>query len=106
MEALYQVSTEREELYICRLMEGLRVPLLVQPVYIEDGVPTESDIAVKVRVLKGGRSGGLPGMSAEDLKGWLREATQKNYPVRRQWELVVRIVQRKFGDGTPQEDLT
>ena len=30
MEVLYQVSTERAELYICKPPEGLRVPLLVQ----------------------------------------------------------------------------
>ena len=40
-------------------------------------------------------------MRAEDLKGWLREATRKKFPVRRQWELVVRLVHLTFEDRTP-----
>ena len=50
----------------------------MRPADIVDGVPTEAEIAVTVRGMKGGKAGGLLGMCAEDLKGWLKEATRKN----------------------------
>ena len=50
----------------------------MRPADIVDGVPMEAEIAVTVRGMKGGRAGGLLGMCAEDLKGWLKEATRKN----------------------------
>ena len=55
--------------------------------------------------MKGGRAGGLSGMRTEDLKGWLWEATRKKELVRRSWELLVILLQRKFGDGTTPEEL-
>ena len=55
-----------------------------------------------VRGLKRGVLGGLSGMRAEDLKGWLQEASREKNPVRRQWQLLVRIVKRTFEDGVVQ----
>ena len=71
MEALDEVTVERSELYRCRPLEVLRVPLLVRQVGIEDGIPTEAELAEVARELKGGRSGGPLGMRIEDFKGWL-----------------------------------
>ena len=70
-EALDQVSTEKTDIYRCRLPEGLWALLLVQPADIYDGIPTEVVIAVVVRGLKVGRTGFPLVMSAEGLKGWL-----------------------------------
>ena len=39
---LYRIATERAELYRCRTPEGLRVPILVFPEELEDGVPEEA----------------------------------------------------------------
>ena len=72
---------------------------------IEDGVPTEAEVAAEVRVLKGGIVGCPSGMRAEDLKGWVLEATHKKEPVRIWWELVVIFVQRIFGDRTSLAEL-
>ena len=99
------MTAEREELYRCRTQEGLRVPLLVRQSDIKDGVPTEAEVAVTVRVLKGGRAGGPTSIRAEDLSGWLQEATRKKEPVRRMWKLLLRLVQWTFGDRNPPEEL-
>ena len=104
-EALDQVSTDRADLYRCRTPEGLRVPLLVCQSDIKDGLTTEAEVSVPVRVLEGSIAGGPPGMRTEDLKGWIMEATCKKEPVRRWGELVVRLVQRNCADGTPLEEL-
>ena len=50
--------------------------------------------------LKGRRAWVPPGMCVEDLKGWLREAKRENDPANRRWELVGRLVQMAFSDGT------
>ena len=71
LEALDEVSTERAELYRCRPPEVLRVPILVRQSDIEDGIPTEAELGITVKVLKGVRVWGAPGMRAEDLKEWL-----------------------------------
>ena len=60
--ALDKVIVERVELYMCRLPEGLRVSLLVLQAYIEDGIPTEAEVAESVRGLKGG-SVGVPSVT-------------------------------------------
>ena len=97
---------ERVELYRCRPPEGLQVPLLVRQSNIEDGMPTEAEVAEAVRVLKGVRAGGLSGMHTNESKGWLQEATRKKEPVRRWWDLLVRLLQKMSREGTPLEELT
>ena len=57
-----------------------------------------------VRVMKGGRAGDPPVMRAEDLNVWLWESTRKKELVRRRWDIVVILVQRTLGDGTPPSD--
>ena len=41
------------------------------PSDIDDSVPTEDDISEAVKKLRRNRSGGLSGIRAEHLKGWL-----------------------------------
>ena len=55
--------------------------------------------------LKGSRAEGPPGISAEDLRGRLREATRTKALARKGWELLMRLVHRTFGDRTPPEEL-
>ena len=104
-EALEKVTTERADIYICRPLEGMRVPLMVQSAEVDDGIPLELEIELAVRSLKGGRAGGLLIMCAEDMKGCQQEKNRKKYPVRRRWEIVIRLVQMAFRDNTLPEDL-
>ena len=104
-EGLDQVTTERVEIYRCRLPEGLWVILLVQLEEVDDGIPSEAEIELAVRGLKRGRASGLSGMHTEDLKGWLQEYNCNKYLVRKQWELLVILINLKFGDETLLEEL-
>ena len=72
---------------------------------IKDGIPMEAEVAEAVWGLKVGRAEGPSGMRVEYLKGWLREAAHTKAPVSRRWELLARLVQRKFRDGYPPEEL-
>ena len=75
-ENLDRIVTERADLFRCIPPEGLRVTILVFLVEVEYRVPEEADISQAVRSLKGGRAGYPLGMRAEDLKGWLWEASR------------------------------
>ena len=94
-----RIATEREELYRCRPPEGIQVTILVTPAVVDNGFPEETETEQAVIGLKGGRAGGLSIMRAEDLKVWLWEASWGNNPVRRQWQLLVRIIQMKLEYG-------
>ena len=55
-------------------------------------VPTKGvDIAVAVRRIQTGQAGGPSGMTAENLKAWIREAARKKYPEREHWDKLVSI---------------
>ena len=97
---------ERVYLYRCSIPEGLRVTTLVTPVAVDDKITSEAEIEQAVRDLKKGRAIRPSGMSVEDLKGCLQEATQERNPVWIQWQLVVQLIQRSLGDGTLTEELT
>ena len=104
-EHLDRIATERADIYRYRPPAGLRVPITVTPAEADDGVPEEAKIEQAVRGLKGGREGGLYGMRTEDLKGWLREASQEKNPVRRWWRLLVRLIHRTFKDGVAPKEV-
>ena len=63
-------------------------------------------MAQAVWYLKRGRAGGPSGMSAEDLKGWLREASRETEPVKHWWKLMVRLIQKTFEDKGMLEEVT
>ena len=63
----------REEIYRCPPPARLKVPILVQPVKVNDELPTEVEFELAVRALKVGRAGGLSVMRVEDLKGLSKE---------------------------------
>ena len=44
-------------------------PILIQPAAVNDNVPTEAEVKLAVRGLKGGRVGGPSRMIDEELKG-------------------------------------
>ena len=71
---------------------------------IKDDIPTEMEVGTAVKEKNGDRRGVPSGMCEEDLKGWLQEATRKKELVRRRWDIVVILVQRTLGDGTPPSD--
>ena len=77
----------------------------MQRAAVNDKIPAESDIEMAVRVLKGGRAGRPPGMIEEDLKGWHKEAKREKYSKGISWELVVRLIQVVFRDGTVPEEI-
>ena len=102
-EHLDRITTERAEIYRCRPPEELHGTILVTPSEVEDRVPEESEVAQKVRRLKGGRVGGPSGMCEEDLKGWLWESSWEKKLVKCRWQLLVRLIQRTFEDGVVPE---
>ena len=98
-EHLDRIATERDDIYRCRPPEGLRVPIMVTPAAVDNIFPKEAHIKQAVRNLKGGRASDPSGMQAENIKGWLREASREKKLVRRRWRLLVRLIQRTLKDG-------
>ena len=80
-EKMDSIHTKRAELYRCRPPDGIRIPILVMPETVEHRIPGEEEVEQAVRSIKRGRSGGLLGMRAEDLKELLREASREKDPV-------------------------
>ena len=91
-EHLEFISVERAEIYRCRTPEGICVPILVTPSEVENGVPKEAEVAQLVWKFKGGRAGRLLDMWAEDLKGWLREASRDKNQMKSRWRLLVSLI--------------
>ena len=91
-ERLESIATERAEIYKCRPPEGLQVPILVTMEAVEDRILGEEKVAQAVQSLKRVRAGGLLGMMAEDLKGWLRELSRETDPVTYWWRLLVQLI--------------
>ena len=56
-EEVDNIKMARAGLYMCRLPEGLKVPILVRKIDIKDGIPTEAEVAEAVQGLKQGRVG-------------------------------------------------
>ena len=79
-EVLYQESAVRAELYICQPPAKLKVPILVQPLAVNDDVPTEEEVEMAVQWLKGGRVGGTLGMRVEELNRWRMEDNWEKDP--------------------------
>ena len=78
-DSLEDQTVEREELYAERTSPGDLIPINVEPYVIQDGTPTESEIASVVRgKLRNGRAGGASGLKAEHIKGWLRGADEED----------------------------
>ena len=61
-----------------------------------DDTPEGEDIKVEVRRLQMGQAGGSLGMREEQLKFWLREATQENYSDTRCWDKLASVTKLLF----------
>ena len=48
--------------------------------YVNDEIIEEAEIEISVLCLKGGISGGLPGMHAKDLEGWQQKSKREKDP--------------------------
>ena len=105
-EHLNRIAMERADIYRCIPPEGLRVSIIMMPAAVDDGLLEEANIDQSVRGLKGGRAGSLSGIQAYDLKRWLRETSLEKNPVRRQWWLLVKLIQRMLEDGVMTEEVT
>jgi hypothetical protein len=64
-------TAERIELYMRRDPPGEPLPINIDPMPVNDGMPSEGEIRVAVAGLSNGHAGGLLGMRAEDVKAWL-----------------------------------
>ena len=62
---------EQVDLYSYVSSQGENILVTVAPVEVDDSVPTEDKIEDALKKLRRNRSGGLSGMQAEHLKGWL-----------------------------------
>ena len=82
-------------------------------------VPTEDEIEEAVKKMRRNRSGGMSGMRAEHLKGWLvaskrgKRATEKGEENTEgeeegvpHWENLVELVQMTFQEGELAEEAT
>ena len=66
--ALERIKADRVELYSYVSPLGKNIPISVQPLLVDDSVPTEDKIKWAVTRLRNHHSGDLSGMRAEHLK--------------------------------------
>ena len=72
--SLYQITTERVDLYCHVPPLGENIPVYFEPFLVEESVPMEDEIKWVVKKIHNHHSGGPSGMQVEQLKGWLVEA--------------------------------
>ena len=80
------------------------LPVYIEPFAVDDGPPTEEEVAEAVRKLKNRKAAGATGINAEHLKTWLREARPDGdaEPVPSAvvlWEKVLELVRLVFVEG-------
>ena len=74
---LERITAERVDLYSYVPSPGKNITISVQPVPVDDSVPTEDNIEEAAKHLWRNRSGGPSGMRAEHLKGWLAASKRR-----------------------------
>ena len=115
------------ELYSYVPPPGKNIPISVEPLTVDDLVPTEDGIEWEVKRLRNHRSRGTSGMRANYLKRWLAEArkaakgettpgesttegkesTESTEPTEAaNWERVVDLVQTAFRERRLAEEAT
>ena len=72
---------EQFDLYSYVQSPGENIPVRVQPVKVDDSVPTEDEIEEAVKNLRRNRYGGPSGMQAKHLKGWLAASRREKWEV-------------------------
>ena len=106
---LERITAERVDLYIYVSSPGENIPVTVTTAEVDDSVPMEDEIKYAVKKLMRNRSGGLSGMRAENLKGWLaasnrgkmaaekgEEKTEEEEEGGELWGKLVELIQTAF----------
>ena len=91
----------------------------VTPADVDDSVPMEDEIVDAVKKLRRNRSGGLLGMRAKHLKGWLAAANRGKLAEEKRkekteaeeeggdlWGKLVELIQTAFREGDMAEEAT
>ena len=73
-------TAERVALYARRDSPGEPLPININPIPVDDGTPTDSEVRVAAQELTNGRAGGASGMRAEDVKAWLQGIKREEDP--------------------------
>ena len=68
------ITSEQVELHSYIPPPGTNILISVEPLLVEDLVPTEDKIEWEVKCLRNRRSGGASGMRVEHMKRWLSAA--------------------------------
>ena len=116
------ITAERVDLYSYVLYPGTNIPISVEPVPVDDSVPTEDKIEGAVKHIRRNRSGVPSGMRDEHLKGWLAALKRRKKEVAEEgegttdgeeggstdtnWERLVDLVQTAFREGRMAEEAT
>ena len=108
------IKPPREDIEVTRLEQAALhapretphdpIPVHIEPFAVDDGPPTEEEVAEAVRKLKNRKAAGATGIKAEHLKSWLREARPEGdvEPAPSAitlWEKMLELVQLVFVEG-------
>ena len=127
---LKRIIVDPVELYSCVPSPGTNIPISMEPLPVEDLLPTEDEIEWAFKHLRNHRSRGPSGMREEHLKRWLvaarkaekgetttgaetteeketTEFTELTEPIEAaNWEIVVDLVHTAFREGRLVEEAT
>ena len=87
------------------------LPIHIDPVHIDDSVPSEEEISEIISTLKNGKAAGPSGIRVEDLKRWRDAASDSDDDDTADstdvevWKKVVMIIQSAFATGDMPQDL-
>jgi hypothetical protein len=111
-QTMERQTAKRIALYARRDSPGEPLPINIDPLPVDDGTPTDSEVRAAAQDLTNGRAGGASGMRAEDVKAWLQgikreedlETGPANVGVGSHWRLFLLLVQAVWdhGDIPPQ----
>ena len=59
------------ELYTKKTFPGLPIPINVEPLIANDTLPGDMQIRAAAKRLRNGRTGGISGIWAKDIKAWM-----------------------------------
>jgi hypothetical protein len=101
-------TAERVNLYMQQDPPGEPLLINIDPIPVDDGMPSEGEIRVAVAGLSNGRAGGASGMHAEDVKTWLHgvkleedpEVGPVNIGAGDNWRRFTLLVQAIWDHGT------
>ena len=68
---------EQVDLYSYMPSPGTNIPISINLLLVDNLVPTEDEIKGAVKYLQRNQYGGLSGMRAEHLKGWLAASKRR-----------------------------